>query len=100
MNDWTWVFTPDFGQHGGAFQMQLLPTGDTEIRKVSQVIVGPQGQIGFTKWVPLHAKMCVPVGKGGTYSVFQATPESVEMLDKIWALEGTIIPANGRLFRG
>jgi hypothetical protein len=99
--DWKWYFTPDLGQNGGAFEMMEMPTGERHIRKVSQLILGPAGQIGFARWVPLHAKMCEPIGVMSNYSVFPANEEAVKALTEIWKLEGTImLPGNGRLFKG
>lgn len=98
MAEWKWYFTPDIGLFGAALQVQDLPTGERQIRKISPIQVGPRGEVGFMKWVALETGMCEPQGTTVISTLIPATEKVIPALEEIWNRTGTIInPGNGRL---
>lgn len=98
MTDWKWYLTPSIGVFGAALQVQDMPTGERQIRKITPIQVGSQGQVGFMKWVGQETGMCEPVGNVSSWVLFPATEKVIPALEDIWNRTGAIInPGNGRL---
>lgn len=97
MTDWTWYFTPDWGTNGSAFQAMGSDPSKAQVRRITMVLLGPAGEMGFMRWVPINAKMCDEMGTMDLTrrTVFKASQEVCKVLDAAWKDSSIMLPNNG-----